>query len=176
MQIPARLKWQRQGRGFIAYPMGNLLDHQERVATLTFTGTINSGVELGIPVWRWSVNWPGWFAEHGIRHSKQEAADLANAAWWKGVASPVPRDVKSEIAVIAARVLIMPPPNSLLTEESDFLQGLMDTLRLQYEAEMRAETTPRQVRELMANLSAELYRRRLRGDVITGTRDKWSTT
>lgn len=154
MQVSVRLKWRKEQNRFSAYPVG--LEHPERCAFVQpNVGRHDS--------WLWAVSWPGWFSNNGFGNSKQEAADAATDAWWAAVATPIPRDVDLEIDILLARVLVVPPPNHLYGETSDFLRKLMHSLRRQYEAEMRAETTPRQVADLMANLSAELFRRREAG-------------
>lgn len=113
--------------------------------------------------WSWLGEWSGWFADSATCESKQDAADAATEAWWKWVQTDIPRDTDTEIAVIAARVLVMPPPNHLNTESAAYLRKLIGTLRIQCEAELRADSVPRPAADLIANLSAELYRRRLAG-------------
>jgi len=126
--------------------------------------------------WSWKAIWSGWFKESSTCDSKQGAADAATEAWWRLVQTDIPRDTETEIAVIAARVLVMPPPNHLYVESAGFLRSLMRTLRLQYEAELRADTLPRPVADLMENLSAELYRRRLAGEAEDSRDHRWSVT
>ena len=162
MQVP-RLKWSRErdkGR-FVAYPMGSL--HMDRFAEVVFAGKMSVGNEIGVPRWRWSVRWPGWFDISAPANDKQHAADMATKAWWDAVMTPPPRDVDGEIDMIVARILVMPPPNSLMTESTAYLRQMQRSLTLLYQGELRAETLPPQVKGLMANLSAELYARRLAG-------------
>lgn len=108
------------------------------------------------------MSWPRWFEGAGYADDKQAAADAATECWWANVATEVQRDIESEVILIAARVLVRPPPNSLYAEDAAFLTKLMDTLRLQYAEELRSDALPRQVRDLMTNLSQELFRRRPR--------------
>lgn len=65
--------------------------------------------------------------------------------------------------MLIARVLVVPPPNHLYGESAEFLRKLMQGLRRQYEGEMRAETPPQQVADLMVKLPQELFRRRRGG-------------
>ncbi|WP_172125295.1 hypothetical protein [Devosia sp. 919] len=107
------------------------------------------------------ISWPKWFEQNGQAADKQAAADAATEAWWAHVATPIPRDVGTEIDVLVARVLVVPPPNYLFSEDSEFLRKLINALRLQFEAQMWAGETPRVVEDLLKSLSAELYRRRV---------------
>jgi len=167
MLVSARLKWRKEQTRFTAYPVG--LDHPERCAFVhPNVGRFGS--------WIWGIGWPGWFSNNGFGNSKQEAADAATDAWWVAVATPLPRDVDLEIDVLIARVLVVPPPNHLYGESAEFLRKLMQGLRRQYEAEMRAETTPRQVADLMGNLSAELFRRRQAGQSEPKDEYSWRVT
>jgi hypothetical protein len=113
--------------------------------------------------WLWAISWPKWFEQNGQAADKQAAADAATEGWWAHVATPIPRDVETEIDLLVARVLVVPPPNYLFSEDSEFLRKLINALRLQFEPQMRAGGTPKVVEDLLANLSAELYRRRLDG-------------
>jgi hypothetical protein len=81
------------------------------------------------------------------------------------VAAPIPRDVEGEIAVLIARAPVMPPPNNLFSEDRDYLARLHRALALLYAAELRSEQLPAPIKNLMENLSAELYRRRLNPEV-----------
>ena len=49
------------------------------------------------------MNWP---VEHGFSDNKQSAADAATDAWWRCVATGVPRDIECEVILIAARVMV----------------------------------------------------------------------
>ncbi|WP_173088972.1 hypothetical protein [Devosia sp. 1635] len=69
--------------------------------------------------------------------------------------------METEIDVLVARVLVVPPPNYLFSEDSEFLRKLINALRLQFEPQMRAGEVPKVVEDLLANLSVELYRRRV---------------
>ena len=140
----------------MAYPTGRA--HPERAAVIQW--------RQHLPVdrqWFWVVTWPKWFNQNGQAADKQAAADAATEAWWSHVATPIPRDVETEIDVLVARVLVVPPPNYLFSEDSEFLRKLINALRLQFEAQMRSGETPTVVEDLLANLSAELYRRRVGG-------------
>ena len=162
MQGP-RLKWFREENKtrFVAYPMGTL--HMDRFAEVVFAGKLSVGNEIGVPRWHWSVRWPGWFDISAPANDKQHAADLATKAWWDSVVTPPPRDVDSEIDMIIARILVMPPPNSLMSENAPYLRQMQRSLAHLYERELKAEALPVQVKTLMTNLSAELYARRLAG-------------
>ena len=158
-----RLKWFRDKnrRRFLAHPMGSL--HSDRYAEVIYGGRMSVGNEIGVARWGWSVEWPGWFAVGGAANDKQHAADMATKAWWDAVVQPPPRDVDGEIDMIIARILVMPPPNSLLTEGAAYLRQMQRSLAQVYQIELKSETLPPQVKALMANLSAELYARRLAG-------------
>ena len=58
-------------------------------------------------------------------------------------------------------MLVVPPPNYLFSEDSEFLRKLINSLRLQFEPQMRAGEVSKVVEDLLANLSTELYRRRV---------------
>ena len=167
MQGP-RLKWFREENKsrFVAYPMGSL--HMDRFAEVVFAGKMSVGNETGVPRWRWSVTWPGWFEVSAPANDKQNAADMATKAWWDSVVTPPPRDVDGEIDMIVARILVMPPPNSLMTESAAYLRRMQQSLTLLYSSELKAETLPPQVKTLMTNQSAELYARRLAGTAEDG--------
>ncbi|WIY54174.1 hypothetical protein O9Z70_06535 [Devosia sp. YIM 151766] len=177
MQVPARLKWRRDGRGFKAYPMG--AHCTDRYAQIELTGTHGVGDKTGIPWWRWYVVWPGWFKKEGSTNSKQDSADAATKAWWECVASPVPRDIETEVLIIAAKVLVAPVPNSIYGEDAVFLRALMKTLAMQFDEEMRQGSVPGPAKNLMSQLSEELYRRRLEGEAMDeadGVTGRWSAT
>jgi len=106
------------------------------------------------------VVWPKWFKASQRALTRQDAADAATLAWWTLKQTPVPRDIEAEIDVIVARLLDMPPPSGLLSEDNDYLHKLMAQMRRRWSAELKNETLPPQVAELMAILSAELFRRR----------------
>lgn len=159
--IPARLKWVVEKDRYVAYPAGH--DHPERKAEVQFLGKMSLGTEIGVPRWRWSVQWPGWFSADGYGADKQDAADRATEEWWRLITSPIPRDVDTEIDVIVARILVMPPPNSLLTEDTAFLQRLNWLLFERFKDEIKADAAPMSVRILLAGTSEELYRRRVAG-------------
>lgn len=161
-----RLKWTKdRKRGFRAYPAGHSLGIQRcawifRQMTSLDTSTMEFKRSES---WYWSVQWEGWFQSSGSASGKQEAADKATAAWWVHIANPLPRNVELEMDIIVARILVMPPPNSVLTEDTAFLQRLNKLLFTQFADEIKADAAPMPVRNLLAGLSAELYRRRLRG-------------
>lgn len=161
MDVPARLKWRVEGARFVAYPAGD--DYRERRAEVQFLGKMSLGDQVGVPRWRWSVQWTGWFSVDGHGADKQDAADKATEAWWRQICTPIPRDVDTEIDVIVARILVMPPPNSVLQEDTAYLQRLNWLLFERFKAEIEAEAVPMPVRNLLAGISAELYRRRLAG-------------
>ena len=144
---------QREGYRFSAYPVG--FDQPRRFASIW----PNVGRSH---TWAWNAGWEGWFTASGVGESKQEAADAATEAWWRLVVTPIPRDVEGEIAVLAARAPVMPPPNSLLTEDRDYLVRLNRALAQLYAAELRNGLLPRRIKNLMEALSAELCRRRVR--------------
>lgn len=149
-----RLKWVKEKDRFAAYPLG--LDLRLRYASIwPNTGRTGS--------WAWNAIWDGWFSSSGVAESKQAAADAATEAWWSLVMAPIPRDVEHEITVLVARAPVMPPPNSLLNEERDYLVRLNRALALLYAAELRSEQLPPPIKNLMETLSSELYRRRISG-------------
>nr|WP_295889282.1 hypothetical protein [uncultured Devosia sp.] len=133
----------------------------DRFAEVVFAGKMSVGNEVGVPRWRWSVSWPGWFDIGAPANDKQHAADMATRAWWDAVVTPPPRDVDGEIDMIVARILVMPPPNSLMTESTAYLRQMQRSLTLLYQSELKAETLPPQVKTLVANISKELHARRL---------------
>lgn len=153
MQVPARLRWKSEHGRFAAYPIG--ANKREHLAIIQHQAHRPTGLQ-----WWWAVRWPGWFEDDGVAEDKQTAADMATEAWWRLVVTPQPRDVDAELDVIVARILVMPPPNSLLAESTEYLQRLNRMLAGQYAAELRAETLPAPVHNVLASLSAELYRRR----------------
>ena len=175
MQVP-RLKWfkDKSKNRFVAHPMGSL--HMDRFAEIVFAGNMGMGNEIGVPRWRWSVRWPGWFAISAPANDKQHAADMATKAWWDAVVTPPPRDVDGEIDMIIARILVMPPPNSLMTESATYLRQMQRSLTSLYRNELKADALPPQVKTLMANLSAELYARRLAGKADDDGPHEWSAT
>lgn len=175
MQVP-RLKWikDRSKSRFVAYPLGML--HMDRFAEVVFAGKLSVGNEIGVARWRWSVRWPGWFDISAPANDKQDASDKATKAWWDSVMTAPPRDVDGEIDMIVARILVMPPPNSLMTESAAYLRRMQQLLTLLYSNELKAETLPLPVKTLMANLSAELYARRLAGAAEDDGQHNWSAT
>lgn len=112
MQVPARLKWRVEQGRFAAYPLGD--ERQDRVAIVQYQSHRPTGTQ-----WLWSVWWPGWFSDDGVAADKQTAADRATEACWRLVVTQQPRDIDAELDVILARILVMPPPNSLLTESTE---------------------------------------------------------
>ena len=171
---PPRLKWFRDNskNRFVAYPMGSL--HMDRFAEVVSAGKLSVGNEVGVPRWHWSVSWPGWFDMSAAANDKQHAADMATKAWWDSVVQPPLRDVDGEIDMIIARILVMPPPNSLMGESSTYLRQMQRSVAHLYERELKAETLPRPVKNLMENLSAELYARRLAGMAEDDQSNKWN--
>jgi hypothetical protein len=162
-----RLKWTKcRERGFRAYPAG----HSHGVGRCAWIflqlNTLDTSTKefRRSESWHWSVQWDGWFAASGSATGKQDAADRATAAWWEHIAEPLPRNVELEVDMIIARVLVMPPPNSVFQEDMAFLQRLNRSLFSLYEQEIKAERAPELVRDLLANLSTELYRRREAGE------------
>ena len=155
MSPVARLKWRKEAGRFAAYPLGT--HHPEMVALVTPPAHANGN-------WAWRITWPKWFLLQGFGVDKQAAADKATEEWWKSVATDVPRDIETEVLLIAARVMVRPPPNSLYAEDSAFLASLMNTVRLQYKDELKHDALPRPVKDLISNLSEELFRRRTRAD------------
>lgn len=170
---PPRLKWfkDKSKSRFVAYPMGSL--HMDRFAEVVFAGKMSVGNEIGVQRWHWSVSWPGWFDIGAPANDKQHAADMATKAWWNAVMTPPPRDVDGEIDMIIARILVMPPPNSLMGESTSYLRQMQRSLTHLYERELKAESLPRSVRNLMENLSAELYARRLAGMAEDDQPNNW---
>jgi hypothetical protein len=139
MDVPARLKWRREEGRFAAYPTAT--EPKERFAEIRLYNTgYNTNVTPAHPIehWTWRVVWEGWFVEHGFADSKQAAADRATAAWWRNVQTELPRDVSLEAAMIRARALVRPPPNSLFSEDAEYLQKVLWHLHQVHGAEIRA--------------------------------------
>lgn len=155
MAAVQRLKWFREKDRYAAYPVG--AEHPRRCVFIW----PNVGRKGS---WAWTAVWDGWFSATGISEGKQEAADAATQAWWELVATPIPRDVENEIAVLVARAPVMPPPNSLLSEDREYLVTLNRALATLYAAELRNDRLPQPIKNLMENLSAELYRRRVQAE------------
>lgn len=159
----ARLKWRKEKERFAAYPTAT--DHQERFAEIRLynsgynTTTIPHGP---VEHWLWRVRWDGWFVEHGFAESKQSAADKATEAWWAYIETDPPRDVDMEVAMIVARATVRPIPNSLFSEDAEFLRKVSWHLHEVYRAEIAAEVP--MLKNLSEQLSAELFRRREAGE------------
>ena len=163
MDVPARLKWKKIDKRFVAYPTAT--DHEERYAEITLQHTgYNTNIEPHGPTehWLWRVRWDGWFVDHGFSDSKQSAADRATEAWWKWVQTEIPRDVDMEVAIIVARAMVRPIPNSLFSESADFLRSVTWHLHQTYREEIAAGTPA--LKNLSEQLSAELFRRREAGE------------
>jgi hypothetical protein len=160
-----RLKWHRGGRGFKAYPVGDHHPHRDQRYTeiwLQASGwNTDSNPHLRYESWAWVVRWEGWFSHHGFAPGKQEAADMATEQWWKWVQTELPRNVDLEVAMIVARALVSPMPNSLLCEENEYLQKIQWWLNEVYRTASKPDEAPPQARELTARISEELHRRRL---------------
>ena len=162
MGVPARLKWGKGMRGFAAYPVGTHSDGRYAEIWLYMSGMDTDHTpHTKVESWCWIVNWAGWFSVHGFSPSKQEAADKATEAWWTAILTEIPRDIDLEATMIAARVLVRPPPNSLFGEETAFLRKVQWNLTRIYEEEVKRDAAPAPVKELMSRLSEELYRRQL---------------
>lgn len=156
MDVPARLKWKKEGDRYAAYPLGDILP--DRLAWIApHIGAYNS--------WKWVVNWEGWFTESGIASGKQEAADKATEAWWSLVQTDVPRDVDFEATSLVARVLVRPMPNSLLADEAEIVQSVLWHLRNVYREEIASGTAPAAVLNLAEQLAAEVERRVAAGEI-----------
>lgn len=163
MDVPARLKWRKEKDRYAAYPTAT--DREERFAEVRLYSTgYNTNIEPHgrTEHWLWRVRWEGWFSDHGFWNDKQGAADKATEAWWKWVQTEPPRDVDMEVAMIVARALILPAPNSLFAEDAEFLQKVTWHLHEVYRAEISAGH-PR-LANLSEQLSAELFRRREAGE------------
>jgi hypothetical protein len=152
-----RLEWQRNpAGGFVAHPEG--VEHPDCRAIIWL------GVHLSPDhQWQWAAGWSKRFQYSGMAPTKQAAADAATEAWWRGKAMPIPRDIDGEIEAILDAILSKPPAPDLLGEDSGYLRRLMHLARARWEVDMIRETVPVQVKELMAALSQELYRRRIGG-------------
>lgn len=163
MDLPARLPWRRDKDRFVAFPTAT--EHEERFAEIRLHG-IGRNTDVvphhSIEQWLWRVHWLGWFNETGYTSGKQDAADKATEGWWQSILTDVPRDVDLEAAMIAARALVRPPPNSLLGEESAFLHKVVWNLNNIYGAEIKNGDAPLPIKELMDRLSEEFLRRRMR--------------
>lgn len=163
MEVPARLKWRKEDERFVAYPTAT--DREERFASVRLYNTgwnTDRTPHKRFESWLWMVKWEGWFYEHGFWDSKQGAADKATEVWWTCVQTEPPRDVDMEVAMIVARALVRPVPNSLFSEDAQFLQKVTWHLHQVYKAEIAAgEPT---LENLSDQLSAELFRRREAGE------------
>lgn len=152
MNVPARLRWQKAELGFAAFPVGPAPAGQRRFAAIDLYQT---GVDM--ECWRWRVVWDGWFCKAGMAESKQAAADKATEMWWEMVSTEVPRDVDLEAAIIAARALIQPPPNSLFGEDNDFLR------KVEFHLRYAPDPSLPQIASLLGQLNEEMDRRREAG-------------
>lgn len=165
MDVPARLKWRKEEGRFAAYPTAT--EHKARFAEVRLYNTgYDSTTSPPRPVeyWAWLVRWDGWFVEHGFAHSKQAAADSATEAWWRNIETELPRDESLEAAMIVARALVRPPPNSLFNEDAEYLQKVAWHLRQVHGAEIRAGVPI--VKNLDEQLAAEIARRREMGEFV----------
>lgn len=115
--------------------------------------------------WLWNASWPGWFVEAGHCESKQEAADAATEAWWRLVNTEIPRNVDFEVAMIVARLLVRPVPNSVFGEEPEFLRKVLWNIQNVYADEIKRGMLPPPVKNLMEQVSAEISRRRATGEI-----------
>jgi hypothetical protein len=106
----------------------------------------------------------GWFAVNGYAEGKQQAADRATEEWWKAVDTELPRNMALEAAMVVARVLVRPMPNSLLAEDTAFLQSVMWHLMNVYGDEIKHDTMPEPVKLMVDRLSDELLVRRQAGE------------
>lgn len=160
MDVPARLKWRKESGRFVAYPVG--LGNKGRYASvqIDLSSVTTQSPPSQADSWRWSAVWDGWFSNSGYADSKQKAADLATEAWWRLVQTDIPLNVNLEAAMIVARVLVRPMPNSLLGEDTEFLQKVMSHLSIVYARELRDEALPGRVEAMMARLSEQLFSRR----------------
>ena len=168
MDAAPRLKWKKGGRGFVAYPVGSHYrnDRGAEVYLQVRGWNTDQTPHRVVESWAWVVRWDGWFSMHDFTDSKQAAADKATEAWWKAVLTEPPRDVELESAMIAARVLLRPPPNSLLGEDNDFLKSVLWNLNHIYGDELKRGGAPEPVVELVGRLNEELDRRRANGDLV----------
>ena len=66
----------------------------------------------------------------------------------------------AEIDVLVARVVVVSPSNYLFSENCNFLRKLINALPLQFELQIPAGVVQKLVEDPLANMSAELYRRR----------------
>lgn len=164
MDVPARLKWRKEKDRYAAYPTAT--EPQDRYAAIWL---YNSGTDpqtqngARFESWYWKIVWSGWFSRSGTAESKQIAADRATSAWWECVNSEPPRDVQTEVAMIVARALIRPIPNSLFGEDPDFLRSVLWHLHAVYADEIKQGVGA--VKNLSEQVSAELFRRRQSGEI-----------
>ena len=168
MDVPARLKWQKGGRGFVAYPVGSHHRDNRGAEIFRLFGGVNTdtAAHRSVESWGWVIRWEGWFSKNDFAESKQDAADKATEAWWQAVLTEPPRNVEMETAMIAARVLLRPPPNSLLGEDSKFLKSVLWNLMNIYGEELRRSQAPVPVTDLVDRLNEELNGRRASGDLV----------
>ena len=163
------LKWFKTESRYVAYPTATA--QSVRYASVhLLCARMNTDItpHKAFELWAWLVKWEGWFAVSGVADSKQAAADQATEAWWKAVDSEPPRNVDLEATMIAARVLMRPPPNSLFAEDPEFLRKVLWHLSTIYRQEIKRGEEPAPVKQLMGRLSEELYRRRLKAGAVRG--------
>lgn len=164
MDVPSRLKWRKEKDRFVAHPTAT--DQKERLAEVWHHRSgYNTNTEPYGPyeIWAWRVHWNGWFSESGFQPSKQAAADAATEAWWKNIQTEIPRNESLEAAMIVARAMVRPPPNSLFSEEAEYLRTVMWHLHNVYSAEIAAGLPA--VKNLYDQISAEFARRRESGEI-----------
>lgn len=163
MDAPARLKWRKEQEQFAAYPTATDRVERHAIIRLMYRETDTSvQPHRQWESWFWRVRWGGWFVETGYGSSKQEAADRATEAWWRNVQTDIPRNVDLEAAMIVARALVQPPPNSLFAEDAEYLRKVHWHLRQVYGQEIAAGMPA--LANLNEQLTAELARRREAGE------------
>lgn len=156
MDVPARLKWRKEPERYAAYPVGDILT--DRVVWIAPHKPVYRA-------WKWVASWEGWFSASDMAGDKQEAADMATAAWFRMIQTEVPRDVDFEATTLVARVLVRPMPNSLLSDEPEFIQSVLWHLRNVYRPELEAGSAPSVVVNWVEQLEAEIERRMQAGEI-----------
>lgn len=167
MPNPPRLPWQRSpSDGFIAYPEGQV--HHDRFATVA--RGIDSG---GSKVWRWAARY-GAALHTGQARSKQEAADAVTAVWpameaaARGVLEGEAAKHRLVQMVDRAEQDGDPEPFAVTTAPYQELIDVNWHLGQRFDRKRRAGEPTDALERVMGAISAELFRRRQRGDVPGG--------
>lgn len=156
-----RLKWMRDGDGFVAYP--EKPGDKSHMAEIRHQLTMPAGNQ-----WQWRVVYDG-ARQNGYAADRQAASDAANTAW------PAARERAREIAAAAAAKVALTELidrqyvlGTIPLDEFDIAGSTSDRLRQiisiasKHWQMYRAEVPPT-LEPLISACSAELYRRRVAG-------------